>query len=185
VVELRTIEGFVCVAIIETRVGKDDALVDRQIFFGPPVNQNMVEKGYEAMASNNLKPFATFEEAQWAQIKLAKRKYQHKHQQLFKEVWIGRLKMEMAESDGENRDLFFENSDSLIVVVQFERGWQLVGRLTSDEISLYPRLGADLFENGLTPFNELRMALFVQNDSQRQSWTPCRLATFSLERVDG
>ncbi len=176
--ELRTIEGYVCVAVKEAVVGREDVLIDRQIFFGPPTDKAMTIYGYESMASNHFTPFATLEDAKSAQAKLKGRRD-------FKRVWIGYFEMTMAESDEENRDPLFGNSDSIVVVMQFEFDWQLVGKLTFDGISLYPRLGADLFNNGLVPFTEFGMASFVQNDSQRQAWTLARLATFSLERVAG
>lgn len=170
---MRKIEGYVCVAILA-----EERPISSCQLFGVAVDRSMQNKGYEPITTNGLKPFASIDEALTAKFKLEERGY-------FENIWIGKMKLELAESIEENQDPLFRNSRSLIIVVTEEwMGHRLLGPAVKGVHQTCNETCSELQVNGLKAFANSQLVFWPLEQVIRLTQLPTRLATFSLERVE-
>lgn len=167
--ELRTIEGCVCVG----KVGIVEML------FGQPKDPAYITQKHESLLSNDLKPYPTLDEAREAKARIAKRSD-------IENVWIGRIKMQIAESDEENKSPLFRKARSLVIITSGEFGGdRIYGPAVAGRPQTCNEFCSELVINGLKRFRSYKSTYWPLREVIRLTQLPTRLATFSLERVTG
>lgn len=165
--KLRIIEGYVCIG----KVGIVEML------FGSPVNPSFLAQKHESLLSNGLKPYPTLDEAKEAKARIAKRSD-------IENVWIGRIKMGIAESYKENELPLFRKARSLVIITSGEFGGNAIyGPAVAGRPKTCNEFCSEFVVNGLKRFRSYKSIYWPLREVMRLTQLPTRLATFSLERV--
>lgn len=167
--ELRTIEGYVCIG----KIGIAERL------FGLPVDPDFLAQKYESLLSNGLKPYPTLDKAKEAKAMIAKRSD-------IENAWIGRIKMGIAESYKKNESPLFRKARSLVIITSREFGGNAIyGPAVAGRPKTCNEFCSELVVNGLKRFRSYKSIYWPLREVMRLTQLPTRLATFSLKRVAG
>ena len=161
---MQNLTGFLCIA-----VPKESA--KRRIMFG----QGDSEKPYSNFCGNGLKPYSTIERAKIGRKELLARG-------IFKKVTLAKISMEIAR--GREEMEFLRGKRDLVVLMFCEISVRMIGRWTKGAPSIYPLYGAEIEENGFSPYRSFDKVLYSATEAHRQGACPVALATFELEKVN-
>ena len=164
---MRKIEGFVCIAEIA-----DPSHPRQRRLFGRPQDPSLIERGYEAFATNGLVPFISFIEAWIARDEMRKNRY-------FRSVSIATIEMKMIEDDRDLELPAFRSHGRWVVTREGDLGTEIIGPCRSKHRTTLP--GASIELNCLQPFRDFARVRYVASEHHRQSFgAKTRIATFDL-----
>jgi hypothetical protein len=163
-IEMRNIEGYVCIAISKYR----------GVIFGKNMGEGQIGN-FDNFGTNGLIPFTRLKRTRTARKEIRKKSG-------FKTVSIVHIKIDIAETEEEAISL--QESKSLIVVSKIWDGKlvRLIGRFRKG-CSRYPLYGSLLAENGMKPITSFEYATYVASEEHRQAESPATIAEIKIRRI--
>jgi hypothetical protein len=140
--------------------------------FGKKVDQNLKDRTYEALATNDLTLFESKADARQA---LGERN-----------GFVVKLELEIAEADVEIETFKAARRASFIVIMRnvgpLNKDLEFLGRQTGTARA-YPLPGAYLRQNDWKPFTSFAAAEWTAREAHRQGRCPVTIATMKIKRL--